>query len=139
MSGSKVNLSKKTSENLDYLSLRLGLRPNVICRLALGKSLSVNLTVKDYLINDSAGREFNRTTLTGQNDDLFKALVIQHEYELSHQRIKESEYFSLYFKRHVERGIEMLYKDYIVINSPTEFLFSIVSSKLTKDVPCEDH
>lgn len=138
MSGSKVNLSKKTSENLDYLSLRLGLRPNIICRLAIGKSLSVSSSVKGHLINDSSGREFNRTTLTGQNDDLFKALINQHEYEVSHLRIKESEYFSQYFRRHVERGIEMLYKDYIVINSPTEFLFSIISNKGTRDIPPPD-
>lgn len=129
MSSNKLNLSSQKSQMVDHLAGRLGLRPNIICRLAIGRSLSIAESVKDYPVPDNNGREFNRYTLTGENYDHYRVLIYQHEYEISGKKIPNQLYFAVYFRRHVERGIESLYKEYILINSPTRFLESLIEIK----------
>ncbi|MBT8508692.1 hypothetical protein AZH53_09775 [Methanomicrobiaceae archaeon CYW5] len=80
-----------------------------------------------YPIEDSAGREFNRYTLSGDFDSHYRALILQHEFEASQKKISEQYYFSVYFRKHVERGIDLLYDEFIVINSPVRFLLSLIS------------
>ena len=57
-------------------------------------------------------------------DMLFKALIVQ----LEKRRMTDEEYFSLYLRRHVEKGIDLLHKEYMKINSPVEFLVSLAST-----------
>ena len=71
-------------QTLKYLSKRLGLRRNIVCRLAIGRSLAENESVKTVDPKDSNGYEFNRYTLTGEYDSIFKALIIQHEKKRVH-------------------------------------------------------
>ena len=119
----RLKISKESSKKLEYLSKRLGLRRNVVCRLAVGRSLAVKESVESFKPKDSAGFEFNRYTLTGEHDYVFKALVVQHE----GRRLSDNEYFSKYFRRHIERGIELLYSEYLKINSPIDFLVGLFS------------
>ena len=79
---SRLRISKKASEQLNHLSKRLDLRRNIVCRLAIGRSLAEKGSVKNMKPKDSAGFEFNRYTLTGEDDEIFKALVKQHEKKL---------------------------------------------------------
>jgi len=74
----RLKISEETSKRLEYLSKRLGLRRNIVCRLAIGRSLAENESVKTVDPKDSNGYEFNRYTLTGEYDSIFKALIIQH-------------------------------------------------------------
>lgn len=126
MSSNKLYVSKPNSQKLDLLSNRLNLRPNIICRLALGKSLAIPSSIREYNFENSVGREFTRFTLTGENNELFKVLIFQHEYESSGKIISENQYFSVFFRKHLERGIELLYEDYQKINSPINFLLNLV-------------
>jgi len=119
----RLKISKESSKKLEYLSKRLGLRRNVVCRLAVGRSLAVKESVESFKPKDSAGFEFNRYTLTGEHDYVFKALVVQRE----GRRLSDNEYFSKYFRRHIERGIELLYSEYLKINSPIDFLVGLFS------------
>ena len=114
----RLKISKESSKKLEYLSKRLGLRRNVV-----GRSLAVKESVESFKPKDSAGFEFNRYTLTGEHDYVFKALVVQHE----GRRLSDNEYFSKYFRRHIERGIELLYSEYLKINSPIDFLVGLFS------------
>lgn len=114
----KLKLSRESSKRLEYLSNKLGLRRNIICRLAIGRSLAKIESVENNEPEDSAGYEFNRYTLTGEQDDIFKALVIQHE----GKKLNDSLYFSKYLRNHIERGVDLLYKEYEKINSPIDFL-----------------
>lgn len=123
----RLKLSKEVSHQLDYLSNKLGLRRNIICRLAIGRSLAEKETVKNMKPIDSGGYEFNRYTLTGDQDELFKALVNQHE----KKKLSDSEYFSKYLRNHVERGTHFLYTEYNRINSPIDFLVGLVDKKRT--------
>lgn len=117
----KLKLSEETSKHLEYLSKRLGLRRNVVCRLAIGRSLTEKESVGTMNPKDSNGYEFNRYTLTGEYDSVFKALIVQHERKKMH----DAEYFAKYLRNHIERGINMLYHEYERINSPVEFLVAL--------------
>lgn len=124
-SASKLKLSKDTSEKLMLLTSRLGFKNRyVVCRLALGRSLREGKSVRSYQISDNDGQEFNRSTLTGDMDMLFKALIVQ----LEKRKMTDEEYFSAYLRCHIEKGIDLLYREYMKINSPVEFLVSLASA-----------
>ena len=119
----KLKLSKESSSKLDSLSTKLNLRRNIICRLAIGRSLVDSSSVFEIEPLDNTGFEFNRHTLTGEHDNFFKLLIIQHE----GKKFDDDTYFSIYLRNHIERGIEILYDEYQIINSPTEFLLFLSS------------
>ena len=121
---SKLKISEEASEQLSLLSKRLDLRRNIVCRLAIGRSLAETASVNSIRPKDSAGYEFNRYTLTGEYDDLFKALVRQHE----GKKMDDREYFSTFLRNHLERGIQILYKEYQRINSPIDFFADLFKS-----------
>ena len=118
----RLKLSKEISAYLDNLSNKLGLRRNIICRLAIGRSLVKKESVKEYEHEDSLGYELNRTTVAGNHDALFRALITQHE----GRKLNDFEYFSHYLRNHIERGVELLVDEYGKINSPVEFLVCLV-------------
>jgi|GEM_PF-419954 len=119
----KIIISEDTSEKLDSLSRKLGLRRNILCRLAIGKSLEDSDSVKDLEPEDSEGYEFNRYTLTGEKDDLFKALIIQHE----GSGLEEGGYFTNYVRNHVERGIKELHGIFLKSSSKKDFFSKIIN------------
>jgi len=132
-SSNKLTLSKGATRDLDHLSARLGLRPNIVCRLAIGKSLTYKESIKDFKrcddfvdLRNVVPKEFNRFTLTGDDDDLYKIMIYQHEYEASGKKVTESQYFKGYYLKHLERGLNYLYNEYQKINSPVSFLKKLV-------------
>lgn len=96
-----------------------------MCRLAIGRSLTERESVETISPRDSNGYEFNRYTLTGEYDGIFKALIIQHEGKKMH----DAEYFTKYLRNHIERGIGLLCYEYERVNSPVEFLVSLSMAK----------
>lgn len=121
----KLKLSSEKSDQLNYLSNRLDIRRNIVCRMAIGRSLAMKKSIKDFKTEDNSGFEFNRYTLTGEYDDIFKALVLQHE----KKRIGDEQYFSRCLRNHIERGIGLLHEEYQKVNSPIEFLVSMAEGK----------
>lgn len=119
----RLRISEKANNQLNHLSNRLELRRNIVCRMAVGKSLTINDSVKDYEFEDNKGPEFNRVTLTGDQDLIFKTFIIQHEGE----KIDEAKYFIHYFRSHIERGLDILYNEYKKINSPVTFLLNLAN------------
>ena len=118
---SKLRLAKETSRRLQLLSTRLGLRRNVVCRIALGRSFADGASVADSQPTDGDGYEFNKYTLTADQDTVFKALVVQHE----GRGLTETEYFQKFLRNHLERGINTLYDEYAAVNSPIVFLLGL--------------
>ena len=53
---------------------------------------------------NSSGLEFQRTTLTGDNDVIYKVLMENYCGEY----LSDDEFFPIHFKFHLERGIKML-------------------------------
>jgi len=121
----KLKLSKESSDQVDYLSTKLGLRRNIQCRLAIGRSLAVKNSVRNIYPKDNLGREYNRSTITGEHDKLFQALINQHE----KKRLNDFEFFSKFLRNHIERGINLLVQEFDKINSPIEFIIGLINEK----------
>ena len=113
---SKMKLSKNSSSELDYLSTVLGLRRNIICRMALGLSLNEK-NPPAIIDDDSMGQEFNKPTILGTDEGMFSILTSQHY----GKRISEEEMFSKYMRAEISFGIHLLYERYKALNSPIQF------------------
>jgi DNA sulfur modification protein DndE len=120
----KLKISKEASAQVELLSKRLNLRRNIVCRLAIGRSLAEKESVRSIRPKDGAGFEFHRYTLTGEYDNLYKALLRQHEGE----KMDDKDYFSTYLRNHIERGIQLLYVEYQRVNSPLDFFSKLLES-----------
>lgn len=121
----KLKISEEATKQLKFLSNKLDLRRNIICRIAVAESLNNKNKISKFEPKDSQGLEFNRYTLTGDQDLIFKSLIIQHE----KKKINEDEFFSIYFRKHIERGVNSLYDQYQKINSPVDFLLKLTNEK----------
>ena len=105
----KLRTSKETMNIFEEIGLSLHLQPFALCKIAIALSLRVD----DKLIDDdfktnSDGLELNRQTITGEYDDLFKALIISN----NGQSISEDDYFPKYMKAHIDRGAALLYSEF---------------------------
>lgn len=120
----KLKLSKEASDHLNLLSMRFSLKRNIICRIAIGRSLSEASPVEDLSPKDNLGFEFNRYTLTGDFDAIFKAIICQH----AGKKLDDDQYFSEYLRNHIERGLNLFYDEFRKINSPVDFLIGLFDS-----------
>lgn len=116
--GDKLKLSLTASSHLDFISNKLDLKRFIICRMALSKAIADDFTSKTYESSDSNGIEFNKSTLLGKHEYLYRALMVHKEDRL----LSEEEFFPQLVKKYIEFGIECMYIDYGIINSPTNFL-----------------
>lgn len=103
----RLKTSKLTAERLKVLQNSTGLTPNILARYA------IILSIKDahpvnVIVRDSSGQEFNRHTLTGNYDFVFKALITQSE----GRYISDQEYFPGLLNAHLERGVLLLETEY---------------------------
>jgi DNA sulfur modification protein DndE len=103
----RLKTSKITGEKLKQLQSTTNLTPNILVRIAIGLSLRQE-GVPNVELSDNNGLEFNRNTLTGEYDYIFKALITQH----SQKELTEAEYFPDLFNAHLERGVRLLSNEY---------------------------
>lgn len=106
MPATKLKTSKRAADMIRGLNRKFRLAPNLICRLAIGRSLRQGPLGKKVR-GDSNGIEFNRYILTGQHDRLFKALVVQ----VAGGPLTHEQYFEEHLPAHLERGMELLARD----------------------------
>lgn len=126
---SKLKISKSNSDKLDDLSKRLYLRRNIVCRLAIGRSIAENNYDSSSfhdIKRDNDGYEFNLYTLTGEYDIYYKALIVQ-----AHgKNISDENYSKKYLREHIERGLELLFKEYQRVGSRTTFFKKLAENDL---------
>lgn len=103
----KLKTSAKTMNTLKELQSSTGLTPNVIARLATSLSL-LQPDLPDEKDRDPNGMEFNRHTLTGQQDLAYRCLIAQRH----GRQVKDEEYFPTLLKRHIDRGTQLLADEY---------------------------
>lgn len=84
---------------------RLGIRPNLICRIGFCLSLREPDVPDPALYDDGQVREFNRSTLLGQWDSLFICLL--KEYLRKHGLDTERD-LEAHFRAHVCRGVRLI-------------------------------
>lgn len=101
----KLKTSKRSEEIISRLEAAENLPCYTLVKLAICLSLrsDIPLSEKDMATN-TLGRELNRQTITGDADVLYKCLI-----ELNLNRhITDEEFFPLYVKAHLDRGMQML-------------------------------
>lgn len=95
-----------------------------VMRIALGLSLKsqtdprIEYPEKD---NDHGGATYQRITITGDYDELYKALLI----EQVGKKLKDNEIFPELFNSHISRGVNVLYDEYQLKGSYDKVVDSI--------------
>lgn len=106
--GFRLKTSKKTKELFEELGASANLKPFALSKIAVSMSLNHDIPIDEYESLDTNGLELQRSTVTGEFDDIFKALI---EMNLG-RHITDDEYYPHYMKLHMDRGAELLYNKY---------------------------
>lgn len=110
----KLKTSKSTMYIFEEIGSVIHLQPFALCKIAIALSLhNAELLTDTDFRNDSDGLELNRQTITGEYDDLFRALIVSHLGE----NINDEDYFPKYIKAHIDRGSKYLYSEYKYSNN----------------------
>ena len=96
-------------EYFDEIGASTGYAPFVLSKMSISMSLKSGKPLKEQdFHSDTYGLELNRQTITGEWDDLYKALIEMFE----KQHINDDDYFQKYLKAHLDRGAKILYAEY---------------------------
>jgi len=105
---SNIKTSKANKEVVTRLTNKLNLgAENLIARIALTHSLSLERTLRLEDIRDAGGKEYSFKVLFGDNADYFIALICVH-YSL----YKSDKDIAKYVKMHIDDGLELLDRDF---------------------------
>lgn len=118
----RLRTSKATAERLKSLQNTTGLTPNILCRIAVSLSLRESSKTSITDIKDQGGLEFNRNTLTGIYDYIFKALITQFE----GREVNDEEYFPDLFLAHLELGVKLLENEYVYAGNYEKLVFNLL-------------
>ena len=109
----KLKTCKETMKIFEEMGAVLHLQPFALCKLSVALSLRCKEPLDfDSLPKNTDGLELNRQTITGEYDDLFKALITSH----AGRCLEDEEYFPKYLKAHIDRGAKMLGSEYRYAN-----------------------
>lgn len=100
----RLRLASGLTFRLRNLKAKTGLTPNILCRLGFSLSLAEPY-VPDPDVYDEDGQEFNRSTLVGEWEDLFDALLRQR---LIQDGLDVEKDFMLQLRAHMNRGAELI-------------------------------
>ena len=106
--GFRLKTSKKTKEIFEEVGKSSNLKPFALSKIAVALSLKEKNNIDEYKNDDANGLELQRSTVTGEYDAIFKALI---EVNLS-RNITDDEYYPYYMKLHMDRGAELLLNQY---------------------------
>ena len=103
----KVYVSTESSQRLNVLVQRTGLKPNLSCRLGFCLSLEEPGVPTPQEFGGVGDREFNWSTLFGQWDTLFVAMLKQR---LAMDGLDPQERLEHQLQLHLNRGVFLLFK-----------------------------
>lgn len=118
----RLRTSKKVEKHLKYLQSVTNLSPNILARVAVSLSLLDPSLPDKNLIKDPDGLEISRSTLTGEYDYVYKALMTQH----AKKEISDTFYFPTLFNLHLERGIVLLVNEYKHAGNYDRFITNLI-------------
>lgn len=105
----KLKTSKSTMIFFEEISTSTHLQPFILAKLALALVIrNGNGLNDDDFKTDSDGLELNRQTITGEYDELFKALIIND----LNKAISDEDYFPKYMKAYLDKGAKLLYSEF---------------------------
>ncbi|MDO5518538.1 MAG: DndE family protein [Clostridium sp.] len=121
--GFRLKTSRKTKEIFEEVGKSTNLKPFALSKIAVSMSLNESAPIDEFESNDVNGLELQRSTVTGEFDAIFKALI---EVDLK-RHISDDEYYPLYMKLHMDRGAQILYNKYKYAGGNLEkFLTSVL-------------
>lgn len=106
--GFRLKTSKKTKEIFEEIGRSSNLKPFVLSKIAVSLSLKEDENIDNYKNEDVNGLELQRSTVTGEYDAIFKALIEMKQ----NRNISDDEYYPHYMKLHMDRGAELLFNKY---------------------------
>lgn len=106
--GFRLKTSIKTKEIFEEIGKSSTLKPFALSKIAVSLSLNESISIEKYENNDTNGLELQRSTVTGEFDSIYKALI---ETKLK-RHITDDEYYPYFMKLHIDRGAELLYNKY---------------------------
>ena len=117
----RLKTSKQTQEIFEELERRTNYKPYTLVKHAIAWSVSEKTSVKDFK-SDSNGLDLNRQTITGDNEEYFKAM-----FELIEGRfLEEDEFFPKYVKAHIDRGSKLLLDMYNHAGSVDKYILHLL-------------
>ena len=119
----KIHTSKKTQTCFEEIQASENLQPYILSKLAISMSIKSGKPLIDSdFTTDSYGLEFNRQTITGEFDLLYKCLIEMFE----KKHISDDDYFQKYLKAHLDRGAAMIHSEF---RYHKDFILALVNSK----------
>ena len=121
----KIKTSKRTMQCFEEIQASTNYAPYILAKLSIAMSIKSGNRLNEIdFRSDSYGLELNRQTITGEWDDLFKALIEMFE----KKHINDDDYFQKYLKAHLDRGAKMIYSEFKYNN---DFLLALLNQKKT--------
>ena len=102
--GFRLKTSKKTKEIFEEIGASSNLKPFALSKIAIALSLKDSNSIDLYDETDTNGLELQRSTVTGEFDNVYKSLM---EVNLN-KHLTDDEYYPLYTKKHIDKGTEIL-------------------------------
>ena len=102
--GFRLKTSKKTKEIFEEIGASSNLKPFALSKIAIALSLKDTNSIDLYGETDTNGLELQRSTVTGEFDNVYKSLM---EVNLN-KHLTDDEYYPLYTIKHIDKGAEIL-------------------------------
>jgi len=99
-----------------------------VIRICISLSLLIEGNPKvgnEQIMKDNSGMNYHRATIMGDDEEVYKALFIQH----LGSHINDDEFFPTMFKAHLVRGMDSLY-NYFKFNQNKEKMYVFLLEKL---------
>ena len=93
--GFRLKTSKKTKEIFEEIGASSNLKPFALSKIAIALSLKDENSIDLYTETDTNGLELQRSTVTGEFDNIYKSLM---EVNLN-KHLTDDEYYPLYTKK----------------------------------------
>lgn len=121
----KIKTSKRTMQYFEEMQASTNYAPYILAKMSIAMSIKSGTRLNEIdFRSDSYGLELNRQTITGEWDDLYKALIEMFE----KKHINDDDYFQMYLKAHLDRGAKMIYGEFKYSN---DFLLALLSQEKT--------
>lgn len=117
----RLKTSKNTLKIFSEIEKSTHLKPFILSKLAIVLSVKSPESIERFQ-SDNYGMELNRQTITGPYDKLYKCLIEQH----CGRHLLDEEYFPTYIKKHLDRGAELLYREFNFTKGYKEFLVHLI-------------
>lgn len=124
----QIKTSKNNKDIVAQLTRRLNLgTENIIARIAFSYSLSNERKLSLNSLMDSGGKEYSRSVLFGDYDELYVGLICTH-----YGIYKTDKDLGKYVKLHIDDGLRLLNEELQKANNIDgfDFLVELISEKI---------